>query len=43
VVPIPEARIGVGRGRLLTASEGRYNSGRTNKSMGFLPVVETHH
>ncbi len=43
MVPIPEARIGVGRGELLIASEGRYNPGRPNKSMGFLPVVETHH
>ena len=29
VVPIPEARIGVARGELLTTSEDRYKSGRT--------------
>ncbi len=43
VVPILEARINIGRAELLTASEDRYNSARTDKSMRFLPVVETHH
>lgn len=42
VVQIPKTGIGVGHGKLLAASDGRYNPGRTNKAMGFLPVGEAH-